>query len=239
MVELGYLFILATLVQAVLASGVLILCPLLALRWLHSEWIQTKFIPRVLDVFGVLLYFGCIGLSFMFLEMSLIPKYTLLLSHPVYSATVVLSTVLVFAGLGSLSVRRFQTKISWFLWIPVTVIATWVLLHSLAGERLFNWALGWPLGFRFTFAILLLSPLAFFLGWPFPSGLRVMSEKFPGLIPWAWGINGCASVIGAVLGKCLAINMGLKLLMFMAFILYFLAIATFYRLFRSTKYSST
>ncbi|MBW1887045.1 MAG: SAM-dependent methyltransferase [Deltaproteobacteria bacterium] len=224
MVELGYLFILATLVQAVLASVALILLPLLAIRWLHSESVQIRFTPRFVEVFGVLLYFGCIGVSFMFLEMALIPKYTLLLSHPVYSAAVVLSTVLVFAGFGSLSVRRFQAKISWFLWIPVVVIAAWVVFHSLAGDRLFNWALGWPLGFRLGFAILLLSLPAFFLGWPFPSGLRVMSEKFPGLIPWAWGINGCASVIGAVLGKCLAVSIGFKLLMFMACFLYFIAI---------------
>jgi hypothetical protein len=239
MVELGYLFILATLVQAVLASGALILLPLLALRWLHSDSERTRFTPRFVEGFGVLFYFGCIGISFMFLEMALIPKYTLLLSHPVYSAAVVLSTLLVFAGLGSLSVRRFQAKTSWFLWIPVAVIAIWVVFHSLSGELLFNWALGWPLGFRLGFAVLLLSLLAFFLGWPFPSGLLVMSEKFPGLIPWAWGINGCASVIGAVLGKCLAVSIGFNLLMFMACILYFMSVSTFYILFRSTKYSST
>ena len=237
MVELGYLFILATLAQAVLASGALILLPLLALRWLHSESEKTRMAPRFVEGFGVFFYFGCIGLSFMFLEMALIPKYTLLLSHPVYSAAVVLSTVLVFAGLGSLSVRRFQAKANWFLCIPVAVIATWVSLHSLIGERLFDWALGWPFGCRLAFAILLISLLAFFLGWPFPSGLRLMSEKFPGLIPWAWGINGCASVIGAVLGKCLAVSIGFKLLMLTACILYFMAVSTFYILFRSTKYS--
>jgi hypothetical protein len=94
-------------------------------------------------------------------------------------------------------------------------------------------AMGWSLGARVALSVLLLSWLSFFLGWPFPAGLRVMAGKFPGLVPWAWGINGCASVIGAVLSKCLAVSMGLRLLMFSACILYFLATVIFHGGFRN------
>jgi hypothetical protein len=66
------------------------------------------------------------------------------------------------------------------------------------------------------------------MGWLFPSGLRFMTKRHPGLVPWAWGINGCASVIGAVLGKCLAVSAGFRVLMFAACILYIIAVATFY-----------
>ncbi len=231
-IELGYVFILATLVQAALASAVLILLPLVFLPLIYKGSNRVDSRPKPKEVLGTLVYFWCIGIAFMFLEMALISKYTLLLSHPVYSAAVVLSTVLVFAGCGSLSVRRFQAMGHWFLWIPVAIVSLWVLFHVAAGDRLFNLALSWPFVRRLALAFLLLSILSFFLGWPFPSGLRVMAKNFPGLVPWAWGINGCASVIGAVLGKSLAVSMGFKLLMLSACVLYILAIATFYVTFR-------
>jgi uncharacterized membrane protein len=163
----------------------------------------------------------------MFLEMALLPRFTLLLSHPVYSAAVVLSSVLVFAGCGSLNVRRFQRLGPRFLWIAVVAISIWVVFHAIAGDRLFHTAMGWSLGARVALSVLLISWISFFLGWPFPAGLRVMAWKFPGLVPWAWGINGCASVIGAVLGKCLAVSIGFQLLMFSACLLYFLATVIF------------
>jgi hypothetical protein len=94
-------------------------------------------------------------------------------------------------------------------------------------------AMGWSFGARIVLSVLLLSCVSFFLGWPFPSGLRVMARQFPSLVPWAWGINGCASVIGAVLGKCLAVSIGFRLLMFLACMLYFLAIIIFYAVFRN------
>jgi hypothetical protein len=74
MVEMGYFFILATLVQAVLVSGVLILLPLLFLRRVQKRASQTGAVPSVMDVLGTLVYFACIGVAFMFLEMALLPK---------------------------------------------------------------------------------------------------------------------------------------------------------------------
>jgi len=96
------------------------------------------------------------------------------------------------------------------------------------GDALFNLAMGWNLLGRFALALLFLSVLSFFLGWPFPSGLRLLAKTSPGLVPWAWGINGCASVVGAVLGKCLAVSIGFRLLMFIACFFYLVALITYY-----------
>jgi len=52
------------------------------------------------------------------------------------------------------------------------------------------------------------APLAFLMGMPFPLGLRRLATSAPGWIPWAWGINGCASVLSAVLATVLAIHLG-------------------------------
>jgi hypothetical protein len=233
--ELGYLFILATLVQAVLAGGLLILLPLFFLGKVHRKADQPLSVPKCSDIIGALFYFGCLGMAFMFLEMALLPKYTLLLSHPVYSVAFVLSVLMIFAGCGSMCVRYFQERGSWYLWIPVLFIGLWTGLHVAGDSWLFQRALAWSLGGRLTLSVLVLSGLAFFLGWPFPWGLRVISKRFPTLVPWSWGMNGCASVVGAVLGKCLAISLGFRLLMVTACILYALAIAVFYISFRDVR----
>ena len=238
-IELGYIFILATLVQAVLASAVLILLPLIFLPRIYIRSNLAGPAPRPQEIFGIIIYFWFIGMAFMFFQMALLSKYSLLLSYPVYSVAVVLSTVLIFSGCGSLSVRRFQASGHWFLWISVASIFLWVLIQVVAGDQMFKWALSRSFGNRLVLAFLLLSVLSFFLGWPFPSGLHVMIKKFPGLVPWAWGINGCASVIGAILGKCLVVSIGFKLLMISACALYLFAVAIFYVTFRSVDAGST
>jgi len=234
MVELGYVFIVATLLQALLAGGVLILAPLFFLWRVRRSHAPGRARPG--DVLSSILYFGLIGLAFMLLEMALLPQYTLLLSHPVYSAALVVGTLLVFAGWGSLRVKGFQSRSPRFLWIPVLVIALWVGVHSITGGALFGWTLAKTLWVRVAVGIGLLSVLAFFLGWPFPWGLRLLAKRFPGLVPWAWGVNGCASVVGAVLGKFLAINLGFRNVMAIACLLYVLAVLIFqWRFGRGTK----
>jgi spermidine synthase len=228
LIELGFVFILATLVQAVFAGGLLILLPLACFRWKRRSSGSPGAELRFSDFLMTGIYFASIGVAFMFLEMALLPKYTLLLSHPVYSAALLLGVLLVFAGLGSLSVRRFQAKHPRFLWISVAVIFFWVVFQTTAGDHLFSLAMGWSMVGRVLLAMLFLSVLSFFLGWPFPSGLRVLADRFPNLVPWAWGINGCASVIGAVLGKYLAVSIGFRPLMFTACFLYLLALITYH-----------
>jgi spermidine synthase len=228
LIELGYLFVIATLVQALLASGLLILLPLFFLRRVQRHSGKGGSEAGAIDVMGTVLYFGCIGLAFMFLEMALIPKYGLLLSHPIYSAAVVLASILVFAGLGSLCVGAFESRWRGFLWIPVGGIFLWVAFQVLAGDRMVGWALALPLWGRAALAVGMIAVLSFFMGWLFPSGLRSMARGFPGLVPWAWGVNGCASVIGAVLGKCLAVSVGFRVLMITAWVLYLVAALLFY-----------
>ncbi|MFH1350524.1 MAG: SAM-dependent methyltransferase [Pseudomonadota bacterium] len=232
LIEYGHLFIYAALVQAVIGGGILILAPLLFLGWVQRGSDAAGSTPRAKDILMSLVFFGSIGMAFMFFEMALLPGFTLLLSHPVYSAALVLSSVLAFAGLGSLFVQRLQPIRAWILWIPVIFIAIWVGLYALAWAPLVGWSLKWPLIARFILAVSLLSLPSFFMGWPFPTGLRATGERFPTLVPWAWGINGCASVIGAVLGKCLAVGIGFRWLMATACVLYFIGISVFQMTFR-------
>jgi hypothetical protein len=220
-VEIGYVLIFATLVQAGVASVALILLPLLGLRRAGQG---AK--PRVSfwAVLGMLVYFASIGFAFMFFEMVLLPKYTLLLSHPIYSTAVVLGVVLVFAGCGSLSAGHVESK---GLWVAVALVCAWVAILALVEERLFSWALGLPLGARLALTVVPVGALSFFLGWPFPLGLREASTRFPSLVPWVWAVNGCASVLGVVLGKAISLSVGLRMTMLIAAFLYVVAAVVF------------
>ncbi|MCU0596645.1 MAG: SAM-dependent methyltransferase [Desulfobacterota bacterium] len=220
-VEIGYVLILATLVQAVVAGGALILLPLIGLRR-DREWAQGGF--SAWAVLGTLFYFCSIGFAFMFLEMAFLPKYTLLLAHPIYSTAMVLGAVLVFAGLGSLSVGHLESR---SLWIAVACVCAWVLIQALIEETLLGWALGWPFGARLVLTVVMVGSVSFFLGWPFPIGLRETSARFSALVPWAWGVNACASVIGAVLGKMISMSVGLRMTMVVAALLYVFAAPLF------------
>lgn len=228
--ESGYLFLLAALIQALLAGGALILLPPLFLRRDPAAQEKKQGLPT-----GALLYFACPGLGFMFFEMALLPKYTLLLAHPVIAASAVLSTLLVFAGLGSLSLYRLKAPPAHLLRVGVLVLSLWFVVMAVAGARVFAAALAWNDAARWAFAAGTLAVPAFFLGWTFPLGLRRVSERRPGLVPWAWGVNSCASVVGAILGQCLAMSWGLNGVMMAGLALYALAAALFHRLDRGRE----
>jgi hypothetical protein len=80
---------------------------------------------------------------------------------------------------------------------------------------------------KVAIAVALIAPLAFCMGMPFPLGLKRVSERAPRWVPWAWGINGCASVLSAILATLLAIHFGFTLVVALAMALYVLAAAAF------------
>lgn len=226
LIEAGYVFIVATLVQAVVAGGAFILLPLLFLRRIGpGRGMGRRGQGKVL---GTLLYFACVGLAFMLIEMALLPKFTLLLAHPIHSAASVLSSILIFAGLGSLCAGRIQASWSRFLWVALFGITLWVGFMSLGRKELFAQCILWPFWARLAVTVGLSGVLAFFLGWFFPAGLRVTAETSPALVPWAWAVNGCASVVGAVIGKMLSIGFGFQLTTILAGVLYLAAVGVFY-----------
>jgi spermidine synthase len=206
LLELGYPILLATLLQAVLASSVLILLPLwLGLRDKSGD-IATGRKPAV---FG---YFALIGFAFIFVEIAFIQKYTLYLGHPLYAIAVVLSAFLLFAGLGSRSAPTLLARLpakrlpqtGW----PVAGIALLVTLYLLTSPLLMQHGLGLPDPVRVMLAVALIAPLAFLMGMPFPLGMTRLAANAPALLPWAWGINACATVVGAALAVLIALHFG-------------------------------
>ena len=83
--------------------------------------------------------------------------------------------------------------------------------------------MGLPDAARIALSLLLIAPLAFFMGMPFPLGLARLAEQAPGFVPWAWGINGFASVVSAVLATLLAIEFGFNAVILLALVFYAVA----------------
>ena len=196
LLDVGYLALPAALVQAVVASAALILLPLLAVRRKRGG---TRRWPALAGFF-------CIGLAFLLIEIAFIGRFTVILSHPVHALVVVLAGFLVFAGAGShLSARRGPGA---SITGPVIGIAAIATTYAFASPYLTSALIGASPAVKIAAAIVLIAPLATLMGMPFPRALARLNAVAPPLLPWAWGINGCASVIGAVLATLVAIHFG-------------------------------
>ena len=208
LIEWGYLILVATLIQALVAGVVLILLPLLAVR---RTWPVT-------EGFRMGSYFLLLGLAFLFVEIAFIQKFILFLSHPLYSVAVVLSGFLVFAGLGSGFSEKLESGNP--VTVAVAAICTIALLYVLLLPELFRQFMGLDDLPRIVLSIAMIAPLAFFMGMPFPLGLRRIADSAPDFIPWAWGINGFASVVSAALATLLAIEFGFTTVLLLALACY-------------------
>jgi len=219
LIDTGYLVMITTLIQATVVSVVLVLLPLLLLkRRIHDSDNQ----PNPGRIF---IYFGALGMAFLFTEIAFIQKLTLFLHHPLYAVAISLTAFLFFAGLGSGWSRRLahQTDIT----RPISIAILLCLVYLLTLDAIFAQLIHLPDSLRILISIALIAPLAFCMGIPFPLGLAQLAQHSPDWLPWAWGINGCASVISAVLATLLAIHFGFITVLLLAMLLYIVAIFSF------------
>jgi spermidine synthase len=229
LVEWGYILLVASLLQAALGGFLLILLPLLILGRRSSE-------RRGVVSTGA--YFLTLGLAFLFIEIAFIQRFTLFLAHPLYALAVVLASFLFFAGLGSGFSGRWsrnrdrarEGEDSSPITRCVAGIAAVAILYLATLPRLFTLAAGWPTPLKVFLSLILLAPLAFLMGMPFPLGLRLLSRSRPDLVPWAWGVNGWASVLSALAATLVALHLGFSAVVLTAVALYGLAALTGRRL---------
>ena len=215
----------ATFAQALLVSAVLILLPLV---WSHRAKPEDRRAGRLRTA----AYFAALGTGFMFVEIAFIQKFVLFLSHPLYAVAVVLFSFLLSAGLGSMASQRVARLVRGELApiaLPVIAIVLLIAGYLLALPGMFETLIGLPDAVRIALTVLLIMPLGMCMGMPFPLGLQALSAQAPQLVPWAWGINACTSVTGAVLATLLAIHLGFTSVLCAAAALYVLAFAVFPR----------
>jgi spermidine synthase len=178
----------------------------------------TIFLPLTLCSFdnssayfrsGYIFYFICLGLGFMLVEIPLIQKFILFLGQPLYAIAVILSSLLIFSGIGSLLSGRFlqhetQSRLCTAIFALCVILAIYVYGLS----YMFNMFLGTLALWRFIIAVLLIIPLGLLMGMFFPLGIRLLEQDGPSMIPWVWGINGACSVMGSIIAWGFSLNFG-------------------------------
>jgi spermidine synthase len=215
--EWGYLLLWATLAAACLLAMLLIALPVL------FGW-RIVF-SRAPGKLGTILYFACLGLGYIMVEVGLIGRFTLALTNPTVSASALITGMLFFSGLGSLISERFVDRArtvmpAVFAGIAVLLFAYGRLLDPVL-DAIGAYAYGW----RLLFCFILIAPPSFLMGFPMATGMTWLARLGKDrLFVWAWGINGCFSVIGAALVPLIATAFGLSAVLETSGVAYLFAI---------------
>lgn len=167
---------------------------------------------------GPMLYFVAIGLGYILVEISLIQRFVLFLGHPTYALTVVVFLLLLSSGAGSV-VSRSTPRVA------LAAIVGLIVLNVLVLPALLASAVGLPFMVKLVVSALVLLPLGFLMGMPFPSGLKLFARSGDSPVEWAWAMNAAASVLGSVSAMVIAIHFGLTITLLCAGLAYLMAIA--------------
>ena len=120
-----------------------------------------------------------------------------------------LFSLLLGTGLGAAWSRRFDDRsLRRAGAIALGLVAVLGFMIIVVITPLVTWAIPFTRGARIAIAVVTLVPIGVALGLPMPTGLRMLGAKAPQMIPWAWGINGALSVVGATLAIFIAMNWG-------------------------------
>ncbi len=174
---------------------------------------------------GFLAYFSLLGLSFMLFEITLMTKFTLFLGNPAYSLSVILFCLLTFTGIGSWISSISSTPPPVTVRRAVMILCGIGVIYYIFLDGILTGLLAEPLWIRVLISGLLMAPAGVCMGMPFPLGLRRLSEVNRDMIPWAWGVNGSASVLGSILALVFAQAVGFWRTLLLALILYLGAVA--------------
>ncbi|MBI4824708.1 MAG: hypothetical protein HY805_10865 [Nitrospirae bacterium] len=207
--------LLVIFIQVVFISIIVISLPLLFSKGSHG-------LPRNLGgtiAPASLSYFALLGIGFMFVEVPLIQKMILPLEQPSYAVAIVLCSVLIGSGAGSLLSVRYKSLRSTYVLIGLSAV---IALLSLLLPYYVLAISAYSLPLKVLLLFLLIMPLSFLMGIPFPLGITTLgspseksSEGHSFLIPFAWAVNGCFSVLSPILSQMTAMTFGFRWVMWL------------------------
>ncbi|MBK9331110.1 MAG: hypothetical protein IPM96_01600 [Ignavibacteria bacterium] len=170
-----------------------------------------------------LIYFAAIGLGYIMMQISLIQKFTLMLGQPVYTILTVISSMLIFSGIGSKYSDTFLKNNKHRIQIIFFLIALTAILIGVFNSYLFTSMARFDLIYRVLISILLIAPLRFFMSMPFPLGMKKIDDSEKSLAAFSWAVNGFFSVIGSVLAIIFAMTMGFRFVFIFVSVCYLIA----------------
>jgi hypothetical protein len=187
-----------------------------------------------------LLYFVCIGLGYILVEIAFIQRFVLFLGHPTYALTVVIFLLLLSSGAGSLFSRSWLSNAG-RAWVPLIFLMIAIAVYTWGLAHLLTWLIGLSFPAKLVVSAAVLVPLGLAMGMPFPTGLRALATTAELELPasefgeapntadnsieWAWAMNAAASVLGSVLAMVIAIHFGLNVTLACGGVAYLAALA--------------
>lgn len=187
LMPLGNLILLTLIVLSTLTAALFIVLPL----WRNQRAGLAVPLAR-----RMLVYFGCLGAGYIFIEIIMIQRYTLFIGYPTVATTTTIFSLLVFSGIGSLLGRRWATTAG-SLRVALAALVALTLIYNVALPPIFTQLMRLPDLARIAFGVVLLAPLGLLMGMPFPAGINQLGTRAPDLVAWAWGVNGVISVLGS------------------------------------------
>jgi spermidine synthase len=219
--EWGYLLIWATLGVACLTATVLLAIPLI--------WGWRAVFSHSPGKALTVLYFACLGAGYIMVEVGLIAHFVMALGNPTISASVLITGMLVFSGLGALASERALPHMRTVMPALFVAVGVILILYGLYLGRVLDSIGAFPYPARLLICFFLIAPPAFLMGFPMPIAMTTLGRLGKEhMFVWAWGVNGCFSVIGAAAAPVIATNFGLAAVIEVAGLAYLLAIPAFY-----------
>jgi hypothetical protein len=207
----GEIVVAIVFIEALLVSAVLLLLPL---RLISSHGQK----PAGFKI----IYFLAVGAGFMFIELYFIKRYILFFGDPIIGFTVVVGGILIFSSLGGLwaQTRSIHTVRPGIRALIGVLMITFLMLE-VYGNKIFAISVFW----KYVVTMLILLPTGFLMGLPFPLGMQ-HTLKSPGQRAYAWSVNGCASIVAAIVSAQIALSIGIPVLMGCAVCAYLVAQVT-------------
>lgn len=167
-------------------------------------------LPREKGVLRFLMYFLCIGVGYILIQVALIQKFVLFLGHPTYALTVIIFSMLVSSGLGSFLSGKYIGNDDGKLMRALSLVAVLVAMLAFSASHITTALVGLPLPVKMLLTVLLIAPAGFCMGMPFPQGLARLEVFHKPSVRWAWSLNAASSVLGSAGAIFFAIYLGLR-----------------------------
>lgn len=211
---------LSVLVLLTVLAGASILAVILPLRVLAAHG------RRVARSFRLGVFFAGIGLGYLAIEIGFLQKFGLFLGHPNYALCVVLAVMLLASGVGASVSARILARLRSLRYVAYA-LAGLLLLETLVVLPRLMALLELSFAARVAVVCGLVGPVGVLLGVFFPSALEALKPDASAFVPWAWGINGMASVLAPVLSVAFSMSWGVDALLLSAVPVYLTAALCF------------
>ena len=167
-------------------------------------------------------YFALLGIAFMLVEIEFFHVFAMVLGSPTYAVGVVLASLLVASGLGSLQGKRLSQASPGWLAAAFAALIGGLLLFAVTKELITSSVIGLPFWLRIVGSAAIIGPVAFLMGLPMSTGMSLVQHR-PDIMLWGWALNGALSVVSTVVAIYLAIYHGIAATFFAGTACYLLA----------------